>query len=49
MQKEVNMPIKVERKLKKAARKKGLSKKATGAYVYGTMEKEGLMPKRRKK
>ncbi len=37
------MPKKVEAKLKKQAKKKGLSKKATGAYVYGTMKKKGFM------
>ena len=35
------MPKALERKLKAAAKKKGLSKKRTGAYVYGnkTMQK----------
>ncbi len=37
------MPKKVEAKLKKQAKKKGLSKKAAGAYVYGTMQKQGMM------
>ncbi len=37
------MPKAVEAKLKRQAKKKGLSKKATGAYVYGTMQKKGLM------
>lgn len=37
------MPKKVERKLKAQVKKKGLSKKRTGAYVYGTMKKKGLM------
>ena len=31
------MPKKIEMKLKKEAKKKGLSKKRTGAYVYGTL------------
>ena len=31
------MPKAMEMKLKREARKKGLSKKRTGAYVYGTM------------
>lgn len=42
------MPIKLERALKKAAKKKGLSKKRTGAYVFGTMRKMGWKPKKRK-
>lgn len=33
------MPVKLERKLKRAAAKKGLSKKRAGAYVYGTMQR----------
>lgn len=33
------MPKAVERKLKKQAKKLGLSKKRTGAYVYGTLAK----------
>lgn len=33
------MPKKLERKLKRAARKKGLSKKRASAYVYGTLNK----------
>ena len=36
------MPKIVEDKLKKRAAKLGLSKKRTGAYVYGTMNKLGL-------
>ena len=31
------MPKKVERKLKKVAKKRGYGKKRTAAYVYGTM------------
>ena len=34
---------KVEAKLKKQAKKKGLSKKATASYIYGTMQKQGMM------
>jgi len=34
------MPIKLERKLKKQAKKMGLSKKRAGAYVYGTLQKK---------
>ncbi len=37
------MPKALEQKLMKEAKKKGLSKKRTGAYVYGTMNKMGLM------
>ena len=33
------MPKPLERKLKKQAKKKGLGKKRTGAYIYGTMQK----------
>ena len=33
------MPKALERKLKAEAKRKGLSKKRTGAYVYGTMAK----------
>ncbi len=41
------MPKKLERKLKREAKKKGLSKKRTGAYVYGTMRKLGWRPKKK--
>lgn len=33
------MPKALEQKLKRAAKKKGLSKKRTGAYVFGAMRK----------
>ena len=33
------MPKKIERSLMKRAKKMGLGKKRTGAYVYGTMSK----------
>lgn len=33
------MPKAIENKLKKEAKKKGLSKKRTGAYVFGTLRK----------
>jgi len=39
------MPKKLERKLKAQAKKKGLGKKRTGAYVYGSMRKTGWKPK----
>jgi hypothetical protein len=35
------MPVRLERKLKATARKRGYSKRRTGAYVYGTMRKLG--------
>jgi hypothetical protein len=43
------MPVKLERKLKREAKKKGLGKKRTGAYVYGTLRAHGWTPKKRKK
>ena len=39
------MPKKVENKLKREAKRKGLSKERTGAYVYGTMKKLNLLGK----
>ena len=43
------MPEKLERKLKAEARKKGLSKERTGAFVYGTMRKTGWKPNKEKR
>jgi len=43
------MPVKMERTLKKQARKKGLKGKRANAYVYGTLRKTGWKPKKRKK
>ena len=43
------MPKKMEQALKRSAKKKGMSKKRAGAYVYGTMRKAGWKPKREKK
>jgi hypothetical protein len=43
------MPVRLERKLKRAAKKKGLGKKRTAAYVYGTMREEGWKPRPKKK
>ena len=40
------MPKALERKLKREAREKGLSKEREGAYVYGTMRKMGWSPGR---
>ena len=42
------MPKKLEEKLKREARKKGLKGKRAAAYVYGTMRKTGWIPKREK-
>lgn len=38
------MPKKLERQLKARAKKMGLGKKRTGAYIYGTMRKTGWKP-----
>ena len=43
------MPEKMERELKKQARKKGLKGKRADAYVYGTMRKAGWRPSKEKK
>ena len=40
------MPKALERKLKAEAKKKGLGKKRTDAYVYGTLRKTGWTPKK---
>ena len=42
------MPKKMERNLKKSAKKKGLKGKRAAAYVYGTLRKTGWKPKRKK-
>jgi len=42
------MPEKLERKLKRKAKKRGLSKKRTAAYVYGTLRKTGWKSKKKK-
>lgn len=42
------MPVKMEKALKKEAKKQGLSKEAAGAYVYGTMRKTGWKPAQQK-
>lgn len=41
------MPKKLERKLKRQAKKKGI--KDEDAYVYGTLRKTGWKPKRERK
>jgi hypothetical protein len=43
------MPKALEQKLYKEAKKKGLGKKRTGAFVYGTLRKTGWKPAREKK
>lgn len=43
------MPEKLERELKKQAKKQGLSKPRSDAYIYGTMRKTGWKPKREKR
>jgi hypothetical protein len=42
------MPKKMEKALKRAARKKGLKGKRSNAYVYGTMRKTGWVPKKKR-
>lgn len=39
------MPKKLEEKLKREARKKGLKGERADAYVYGSMRKTGWKPK----
>jgi len=41
-----NMPKKLEEKLKKEARKKGLRGERKETYIYGTMRKTGWKPKK---
>lgn len=41
------MPKKLEMRLKREAKKKHLSKKRTGAYVYGTLAKLKKLRKRK--
>lgn len=40
------MPKKMEKALKKEAKKKGLKGKRRNAYIYGTLRKTGWKPKR---
>ncbi len=42
------MPKKLERALKRRAKKLGLSEERKDAYVYGTLRKTGWRPKREK-
>ena len=43
------MPKKLERKLKRKARSKGLKGDRADAYVYGSLRKTGWKPKRERK
>lgn len=43
------MPNKLERKLRRTARKRGYSRERTGAFVYGTMREMGWKPKKRRR
>jgi len=43
------MPKQLEAKLKRQARKLGLGKRRTAAYVYGTMRKLGFEPGQHRK
>lgn len=43
------MPKKLERELKKQAKKKGLTGERADRYVYGTMRKTGWVPSTQKK
>lgn len=43
------MPIKMERALKREAKKKGLTGDRKNAFVYGIMRKTGWKPKRERK
>lgn len=41
------MPKALERKLKAQAKKKGLSKERTGAYIYGNKTMQSYMKKKK--
>jgi hypothetical protein len=43
------VPKKMERELKKEAKKKGLKGKRAGAYIYGTLRKTGWKPSKKGK
>lgn len=43
------MPIALERKLRKEAKKKKLKGSRADAYVYGTMRKTGWTPSKKKR
>lgn len=42
--KRIHMPKALEARLAREAKKKGLGKERTGAYVYGTLRKTGWTP-----
>ncbi len=42
------MPKKMEKALRKAAKKKGLKGKKKAAYIYGTLRKTGWKPKKKR-
>jgi len=43
------MPKAMEKNLKSQARKKGMGKERTNAFVYGTMRKTGWKPQTKRK
>lgn len=43
------MPVKLEKALRKQAKKKGFTGKRLNRYVYGTLRKTGWKPTKRKK
>lgn len=43
------MPKKLERKLKKEAKKRGYGEERANAYIYGTLRAAGWKPKRERK
>lgn len=43
------MPKKLEKALTRGAKKKGLKGKDKKAYIYGTMEELGFLPRKKKK
>jgi hypothetical protein len=43
------MPKKLEKQLKRQAKKKGLKGERANAYIYGTMRKTGWIPSNQKK
>ena len=47
-QTRIEVPKKLEAKLKRRANKKNLSKSAKNAYVYGTLRKTGWKPNKEK-
>lgn len=42
------MPKKLERQLRRTAKKRGLTGARADAYVYGTLRKTGWKPRRKK-